>query len=143
MQQQQPRFPGAPNNMPGHYQTYPSHSQAHNAGLPPPAHGANTSFMNANSMNNPFSVNGNPLSLSGGFGGAAALGMPGATGLASHAAQMGFAGASPQQHHNGMGERPSANKGRIREVWKSNLHEEFNTLRQLIDRYPYVAMVRR
>lgn len=99
--------------------------------------------MNANSMNNPFSVNGNPLSLSGGFGGAAALGMPGATGLASHAAQMGFAGASPQQHHNGMGERAPVNKGRVREVWQSNLHQEFHTLRQLVDKYPYVAMVRR
>jgi CCR4-NOT transcription complex subunit 7/8 len=139
------RFGGAPNSLASHYQGYPSHSQAHNAGLPPPSLSTNPGFMNANSMNNPFAVNGNALSLSGGFGGAG-LGMPGGTGLASHAAQMSFAGASSQQHgHNGMGEptaRAMANKGRIRDVWKGNLHEEMALLRQLVDKYPYVAMVR-
>jgi CCR4-NOT transcription complex subunit 7/8 len=70
--------------------------------------------------------------------------MPGATGLASHAAQIGFAAASPQSHQNGLEGtgRGMVHKGRIRDVWQSNLHEEFATLRQLVDKYPYVAMVR-
>lgn len=98
-------------------------------------------------MSNPFAVNGNALSISGGFGGSG-LGMPGGTGLASQAAQMGFANASLQQHsHNGMGETGSRNKGkgetRIREVWKHNLAEEMAILRQLVDKYQYIAMVRR
>ena len=140
------RFGGAPNNLGSHFgSSYQSHQPAHNAGLPPPSMGANPGFMNANSMNNPFAVNGNALSLGGGYGGAG-LGMPGGTGLASQAAQMSFAGASPQQHnlHNGLGEagaRANANKGRIREVWKGNLQEEMAVLRQLVDKYPYIAMV--
>ncbi|KAK1835179.1 ribonuclease H-like domain-containing protein [Podospora conica] len=32
------------------------------------------------------------------------------------------------------------NKGRIREVWKHNLEEEMGNLRELIDKYPYIAM---
>lgn len=97
-------------------------------------------------MSNPFAVNGNALSISGNFGGSG-LGMPGGTGLASQAAQMGFANASLQQHgHNGMGEAGSRNRGketRIREVWKTNLAEEMAILRQLVDKYQYIAMVRR
>ena len=101
--------------------------------------------MNANSMSNPFAVNGNALGMSGGFGGSG-LGMPSGTGLGSQAAQMSFANASLQQaSHNGMGEqgtRGMANKGnRIREVWKGNLHEEMAMLRQLVDKFPFIAMV--
>ncbi|KAF4625937.1 hypothetical protein G7Y89_g12224 [Cudoniella acicularis] len=142
MPPQMQRFGGAPNNLAAHYQQYPTHSQAHTAGLPPPSLGANPGFMNANSMSNPFAVNGNALSV-GNFGGSG-LGMPGGTGLASQAAQMSFAGASVQQQgHNGMGEqgtRNMANKGRIRDVWKGNLHEEMATLRNLVAKYPYIAM---
>jgi len=91
--------------------------------------------------NNPFSMNGNALSISGGFG-AAGLGMAGGTGLASQAAQMGFAAAG---QHNGMGEsggpRGAAKPPRIRDVWKHNLEEEMALLRQLVERYPYIAMV--
>ena len=110
-----------------------------------PPIGSNPGFMNANSMSNPFAMNGNALSV-GNFGGSG-LGMPGGTGLASQAAQMSFAGASMQQQgHNGMGEpgaRGQANKGgRIREVWKGNLHEEMAILRDLVQQYPYIAMVR-
>lgn len=137
------RFGGAHNSLASHYQQYPGHSQA--AGLPPPSLNSNPGFMNANSMSNPFAVGGNALSISGGFGGSG-LGMPGGTGLASQAAQMSFAAANiHQQAHGGMSEpvaRGQANKGRIREVWKSNLHEEMAMLRQLVDKYPYIAMVR-
>ena len=38
--------------------------------------------------------------------------------------------------------RSQPNKGRIREVWKNNLHEEMAVLRDLVDKYPYIAMVR-
>lgn len=38
--------------------------------------------------------------------------------------------------------RSQPNKGRIREVWKHNLHEEMAVLRDLVDKYPYIAMVR-
>jgi CCR4-NOT transcription complex subunit 7/8 len=96
-------------------------------------------------MSNPFAMNGNALSMSGGFGGGAGLGMPGGTGLASQAAQMSFAGANVQPHgHNGMGESGTrgANKGRIREVWKGNLNEEMALLRELVEKYPYISMVR-
>jgi len=97
-------------------------------------------------MNNPFSVNGNALSLSGGFGGSG-LGMPGGTGLASQAAQLGFANAPLHQPgHNSMSDAGSAraatNKNRIRDVWAGNLEEELAILRCLVDRYPYIAMVR-
>ena len=139
------RFGGGPNSIAGHYAQYPPHSQAHTGGLPPPSM-ANPSFMNPNNMGNPFAVNGNALSLAGGFGGGGGLGTGGGTGLASHAAQMGFAhGASLQQQaHNGVhegGQRGAASKGRIRDVWKSNLHEEMEHLRRLVDKYPYIAMV--
>jgi CCR4-NOT transcription complex subunit 7/8 len=102
--------------------------------------------MNPNSNINPF-ANGNALSLGQSFGGGAGnLGMGAGTGLASHAAQMSFAhGANLQQQaHNVMadhGARTMPNKGRIRDVWKTNLHEEMESLRRLVDKYPIIAMV--
>jgi CCR4-NOT transcription complex subunit 7/8 len=139
------RFGGGPNSM-AHYGQYPSHSQGHASGLPPPSLGGNPSFMNPNSNINPF-ANGNALSLGQGFGGGGGgLGVGGGTGLASHAAQISFAhGASLQQQaHNIMGEQGSRgmiSKGRIRDVWKSNLQEEMDTIRRLVDKYPYISMV--
>lgn len=67
-------------------------------------------------------------------------------GLASQAAQMSFAAAPLQQQgHNGMAEsgtRGMRDKGRIRDVWKGNLHEEMAALRLLVDKYPFISMVR-
>lgn len=72
----------------------------------------------------------------------------GGTGLASHAAQMGFHSAAgiggplAQQDHGGaMNTMKGANQ-RVREVWKGNLHQEMQLLRSLVDRYPYISMVR-
>lgn len=135
------RFGGAPNNIASHYQQYQSHSQTHTPGLPPPSQ---PGFMNANSMSNPFAASGyGALNTNTGGSG---LGIPGGTGLASQAAQLSFAsGGMHQQHHNGMsdpGSRATGNKHRIRDVWAGNLLEEMALLRQLVDKYPYVAMVR-
>lgn len=33
-------------------------------------------------------------------------------------------------------------KGRIRDVWRGNLAQEMQVLRSLIDKYPYISMVR-
>jgi CCR4-NOT transcription complex subunit 7/8 len=91
----------------------------------------------------------NGMSVAG-FGGAGADG--GGTGLASHAAQMGFArGAQMQQQqlsqgHDGrlaLDAKGGAVKSRIRDVWKHNLAHEMAVLRQLVDKYPYISMVRR
>jgi CCR4-NOT transcription complex subunit 7/8 len=100
--------------------------------------------MNANSMNNPFAMNGNSLGMAGGFGAGAGLNMPGGTGLASQAAQMSFASAQ-QNGHNGMGEGGSKGGGRtrIKEVWRHNLQEEIANLRDLVEKYTYIAMVGR
>lgn len=141
------RFGGGPNTMAAHYPQYPPHTQGHASGLPPPSLGGNPAFMNPNAGGmNPFTVNGNALSLAQGFGGGGGMGGVG-TGLASHAAQMSFAhGAAMQQAvNNGIAEQGGrgAAKGRIREVWKHNLAEEMDTLRRLVDRYPYISMVSR
>lgn len=129
-----------------HYQQYPPHSQGHATGLPPPSLGGNPAFMNPNSNHNPFAVNGNALSLAQGFvGTGGGMGVGGGTGLASHAAQLSFAhGAALQQSQlNGIPEQGNKGgaRGRIREVWKHNLAEEMDTLRKMVDQYPYVSMV--
>jgi CCR4-NOT transcription complex subunit 7/8 len=136
------RFGGAPNNLASHYQQYPTHSQTHTPGLPPPSLGSNPGFMNANSMSNPFAASGyGVLNVNNDGSG---LGMPGGTGLASQAAQLSFAsGGIHQQQQNGLVEmQRGSNKARIRDVWAGNLAEEMGILRHLVDRYPYVAMVR-
>lgn len=73
----------------------------------------------------------------------------GGQGLASVAAQQGFARGAAMQEHAGhaaaAGGDPTlalkANAGgRIREVWRHNLDAEFAILRRLILKYPYVSM---
>lgn len=131
---------------------HPAHAQSANTALPPPSLGGHPGFAgNPNTNMNPFLSGAgvaNGMSVAG-FGGAAAEG--GGTGLASHAAQMGFArGAQIQQQqlHQGpdgrlaLDTKAGAVKSRIRDVWKHNLAHEMAVLRSLVDKYPYISMVR-
>lgn len=133
-----------------HIQSHP-HAQSANT-LPPPSLGHPGFAGNPNTNINPFTLSGagiaNGMSVAG-FPGAGADG--GGTGLASHAAQMGFArGAQMQQAqlhqgHDGrlaLDAKGGAVKSRIRDVWKHNLAHEMAVLRQLVDKYPYISMVR-
>lgn len=127
-------------------QHHAAHTQSVNAALPPPSLGGHPGFsaVASSSTANPFglgSTNG-----VGAFGADAANG----TGLASHAAQMGFVrGAQMQQQalHQAQDGRllleGKANpiKTRIRDVWKHNLAQEMAVLRRLVERYPYISMV--
>ncbi|KAL2010327.1 hypothetical protein VTN00DRAFT_6134 [Thermoascus crustaceus] len=127
-------------------QHHPAHAQSANAGLPPPSLGGHPGFApgNPNSNVNPFLANGVSV---GGFGGA---GDGGGTGLASHAAQMGFVrGAQMQQQqqaHQAHDARLAIEgkagtvKTRIRDVWRHNLAQEMAVLRGLVERYPYISM---
>lgn len=107
----------------------------------------------ANQMSPFAAANGNAFGA-GGLNGAGAGFAD--SGFGSQSARMGFAhgpGAAALQQaqhgghvqHNVLMEHPTMrsqpNKGRIREVWKHNLHEEMAVLRDLVDKYPYIAMV--
>ncbi|RDW74466.1 CCR4-NOT core DEDD family RNase subunit POP2 [Aspergillus mulundensis] len=132
-------------------QHHPPHAQSSNTALPPPSLGGHPGFTtaNPNANMNPFTLSGagvgNGMSVAG-FG-AAADG--GGTGLASHAAQMGFArGAQMQQQqlhqaHDGrftLEGKGAGVKTRIRDVWKHNLAQEMAVLRHLVEKYPYISM---
>lgn len=64
---------------------------------------------------------------------------------------MGFHGAALQQQQareqtrrgSMAGGSKNPLKGRIRDVWRGNLAQEMQVLRSLIDKYPYISMVRR
>lgn len=49
-----------------------------------------------------------------------------------------------QAHDGRLALEPKAGgvKSRIRDVWKHNLAQEMATLRQLVEKYPYISMVR-
>ncbi|KAI9929837.1 hypothetical protein ASPWEDRAFT_167502 [Aspergillus wentii DTO 134E9] len=132
-------------------QHHPAHAQSANTALPPPSLGGHPGFAagNPNTNINPFTLSGtgiaNGMSVAG-FAGAAD---GGGTGLASHAAQMGFArGAQMQQQqlhqaHDGrlaLEGKAGAVKTRIRDVWKHNLAQEMAVLRHLVEKYPYISM---
>jgi CCR4-NOT transcription complex subunit 7/8 len=96
----------------------------------------------ANTNASPFSIAGSMNSA--GFERGLADG--GGAGLGSHAAQMSFARGGPVQQHvgrdlDGMPLRDTKQGARIRNVWKTNLAAEMETLRQLVEDYPYIAMV--
>lgn len=115
--------------------------QAQNLGGHPGFGGANPNNVNI------FAPTSAGSGLPAGFGVGGGLGGGGGTGLASHAAQMGFAhGAALQQQqaHEAAGIAGTGAKGmgaRIREVWRGNLHQEMEILRSLADKYPYISMV--
>ncbi|KAG6032792.1 hypothetical protein E4U41_007134 [Claviceps citrina] len=130
---------GAPFHQPG----FPSHG--HQGG----PMGGNP-YLNANAQIGPFAgTNGNAFG-GGGLNGAGFA----ETGFGSQSARMGFAHGPPalqqqpqhaaQVQHGMLMEHPTLrsqpNKGRIREVWKHNLHEEMAVLRDLVNKYPYIAM---
>lgn len=135
-------------------QQHPAHAQSANSALPPPSLGGHPGFAgNPNTNINPFTLSGTGISNGMSVGGVAGAGASdgGGTGLASHAAQIGFArGAQMQQQqlHQGQDGRlalenkSAAVKSRIRDVWKHNLAHEMAVLRQLVDKYPYISMVR-
>ncbi|KAI9807382.1 MAG: hypothetical protein M1833_000126 [Piccolia ochrophora] len=145
------RFPGGPQGMAQfgnpHQQQLQHHAQnLGSSNLAPPALGGHPSFGIPNSNVNLFAPTAsNNAGFGNGFGGATAA--SGGTGLGSHAAQMGFAhGAALQrQEANGAAalgplEGKTMAKGRIRDVWRSNLAQEMSVLRSLVEQYPYVSM---
>lgn len=150
------RFPSGPATISPYHQQFPAHGQHSTTHAPPLT--ANPSYLNPNSQLNAFTGNTNLLGLAGGLNSAGGFGVGADSGLASHAARMSFAHAgnlqqqqqqqqqqhAAQQQGHVMGEHQTRSqaKSRIREVWKHNLHEEMATLRDLVDKYPYIAMVR-
>ena len=71
----------------------------------------------------------------------------GGTGLASHAAQFSFAQAAAMEQHrsheasSSMSAGTKGMGGRMREVWRTNLGQEMQLLRNLVERYPFISMV--
>ena len=127
-----------------HPQAQQHHGQPHNSALPPPVMSGNPGFGlgNANANASPFSIAGSMNSA--GFERGLADG--GGAGLNSHAAQMSFARGGPVQQgaardFDGMPFRDTKQGARIRNVWKTNLAAEMETLRLLVEDYPYIAMV--
>lgn len=100
---------------------------------------------------NSFAAVNSANGLAAGFGGGTLGGstLGGGTGLASSAAMSGFAhGAQLQQQQareamrRGSVQTKGQRGNRIREVWNHNLNEEMQTLRELVEKYPYISMVR-
>lgn len=127
---------------------FPSHAQ------PQGGHLGASQYLNANAQIGPFSAANNNAFSTAGLNGAAAGFAD--SGFGSQSARMGFAhgpaGLQQPQHggqmqHNALMDhqttRVHPNKSRIKEVWRHNLHEEMAVLRDLVDKYPYIAMVRK
>jgi len=132
-------------SMNGPYHIPQNHLQSHNpvqqhGGLPPPTHLGTPSFGAAGSSTT------SPFALAGHLNPAFDRGLPdGSTMLPSQMAQMGFVRGGPvhgHQSYDGLA-HPVDNKddSRIRNVWKQNLQQEMDTLRRLVEEYPYIAMV--
>ncbi|CCC08412.1 unnamed protein product [Sordaria macrospora k-hell] len=154
------RFPSGPSP---YHQQFPTHGQ-HTASHPPQL-AANPAYLNQNAQVNPFSANSNLLGLGGalnagggGFNHGAQLQQQQQAQQqhqqqaqqqtaqhpqhAQHAQHQQHMQHAPQQGHGALADHPtrSQQKSRIREVWKYNLHDEMAILRDLVDKYPYIAM---
>ena len=107
----------------GGQQGFPQSAPTSNINFTPPTNGTN--------------------GLAGGFGGATLGG--GGTGLGSRQAMMGFAHGAAMQEQQALRRSSAGPKGqmksRIRDVWRGNLAQEMDTLRGLVEDYPYVSMV--
>jgi len=124
-----------------HYQLQTANFHSHNIGSHP---GFASSYQNGGS--NIFSPGLTNGASANNYGSAAGLGGAGATGLASHEAQMRFAHGAALQQQQAQDAAGGMNRGtssatRIREVWKHNLEQEMSMIRNLVDKYPYVSMV--
>jgi CCR4-NOT transcription complex subunit 7/8 len=151
------RFPGSNLSNPfSHLQNHPlqqqqqHHLQQQHQNLQHPGFGGGNPSHNLNLFgHNQGSFQSN-AGLGGGMGGnglgaAASLGgVSGGTGLDGTEARMRFAHGAQLQQEAAMGRMQDGGKAqgqRIREVWRGNLHQEFDMLRALVDQYPYIAMV--
>ncbi|GAB7362447.1 hypothetical protein MBLNU230_g2769t1 [Neophaeotheca triangularis] len=139
------------NSVPQQGSHYPSQSLPFNANAAP-AGGNGFSSSTLNGGISPFAPSGSYGGSAFGAGtGSASFGSAGMVrgqgqGLASVAAQQGFARGAAMQEHTAhqadaasMGMKSGA-AGRIREVWRHNLAAEMVIIRQLILKYPYVSM---
>ncbi|KAF2463711.1 ribonuclease H-like protein, partial [Lindgomyces ingoldianus] len=149
------RFPGGNLSNPfQHISSHPIHQQPHlqqqhQQNLQHPGFGGGNQSHSLNLFGhnqNSFQSN---AGLGGGVGGAglgsaAGLGgVGGGTGLDGHEARMRFAHGAQLQQEAALGRGQDGMKGmkqRIREVWRSNLHQEMDLLRSLVDKYPYISM---
>ncbi|KAG9196438.1 hypothetical protein G6011_01559 [Alternaria panax] len=129
-------------------QQQPLHQQHQQQNIQHPAFGGGNQAHNLNLFSQHQGGFQSNAALGGGLGGAglgaaAAIGgAGGGTGLDGHEARMRFAHGAQIQENAARGQDGA--KGiagqRIREVWRSNLHQEMDMLRSLIDQYPYISM---
>jgi CCR4-NOT transcription complex subunit 7/8 len=135
--------------MPQQQQQAQHPQQQHQQNIQHPGFGGGNQAHNLNLFGQHQSGFQSNAGLGGGLGGAglgaaAAIGgASGGTGLDGHEARMRFAHAAQVQENAVRGQDGA--KGiagqRIRDVWRSNLHQEMDMLRALIDQYPYISMV--
>lgn len=129
-------------------QQAPLHQQ-HQQNIQHPGFGGGNQAHNLNLFGQHQSGFQSNAGLGGGLGGAglgaaAALGgAGGGTGLDGHEARMRFAHGAQLQENAVRGQDGAKGLAgqRIREVWRSNLHQEMDMLRSLIEQYPYISMV--
>lgn len=127
-------------NLNGPYSQFPqasaqSHLPSQHHGLQPPQLGAPASFGQGNSAAS------TPFAMPGVTGANFDRGLADTSLLSNTSAQFPYGRGGPvQAHQEFTGSQPAPQDPRIREVWRTNLSDEMEVLRNLIDDYPYVAM---